>query len=190
MYKMMLFLHILGAMFMFAAVGLTLAGMFGMLFAKENKFIQIWSSFTVKADEFLPFSVILVILPGLYLVITAWGWKISWLNVSLIALGIMTILGPLINLPRFKSIQKTVNEESENLPSPTLLKKIRNRTLWNSVSVMTMELLGLIYLMTVKPSIFASLFTLALGIVLGLIFSAICLNLAAKKEAATKKTEA
>ncbi|MDI7744147.1 hypothetical protein QMK38_19230 [Lysinibacillus fusiformis] len=40
---------------MFAAVGITLAGMIGMLFAKETNTLRIWAKVTVKMDEFLPF---------------------------------------------------------------------------------------------------------------------------------------
>jgi hypothetical protein len=189
MYKSFLFLHILGVMVMFAAVGITLTGMIGMVFAKETKILKVWSKVTVKMDEFLPFSVILILAPGLYLVISSWGWKVPWVNISLAALILMSLAGPIINLRRFKEILVTVNAETGDIPSAKLVEKVRDRVLWNTVSIMTMEVLGIIYLMTVKPGILGSLVTLVIGILLGLIISNIFLSKASKTEFSIEKSK-
>ncbi|MEO4054893.1 DUF2269 family protein [Solibacillus sp. CAU 1738] len=181
MYQLILFLHILGVLFMFAAVGATLIGMFGMLHSKDNKTLKIWASLTVKMDEFLPFSVILILLPGLYLVFSTWGWNIAWVNVSLVALILMSLAGPIINLRRFKGILKAVIDESGETPSTHLLAKVRDQVLWNSISIMTMEVLGIIYLMTIKPPLIESLVTMVVCFVLGIIFSKIALSIGSEK---------
>lgn len=173
---MMLFLHILGVLFMFAAVGVTLTGMFGMLHSKDNKTLKIWAALSVKMDEFIPFSVILILLPGLYLVFSTWGWDIAWVNISLGALLLMSLAGPIINLRRFKSILLTVNAESGETPSPNLLSKVRDQFLWNSISIMTMEVLGIIYLMTIKPPLIESLITIVICFVLGIVCSKLVLR--------------
>ncbi len=188
MYNVILFLHILGVMLMFAAVGITLAGMIGMIFSKETNTLKIWSKVAVKMDEFLPFSVILILVPGVYLVISSWGWQVAWVNISLAALILMSLAGPIINLRRFKDILLTVNAESGAIPSAKLVEKVRDRVLWNSVSIMTMEVLGIIYLMTVKPGILGSLITLVIGAILGLIFSNIFLSKAFKIEFPMEKS--
>lgn len=186
MYGIILFLHILGVMIMFAAVGITLAGMIGMLFAKETNTLKIWAKVTVKMDEFLPFSVILILLPGLYLVITSWGWQVGWINISLVALVLMSLAGPIINLRRFKAILVTVNAETEETPSAMLVEKVRDRLLWNTVSIMVMEVLGIIYMMTVKPGILGSFISLVIGAIFGLIFASIFLSKATQKDLAIK----
>ena len=181
MYQMMLFLHILGVLFMFAAVAGTLIGMFGMLNSKDNKVLKIWANLSVKMDEFLPFSVTLILLPGLYLVFSTWGWNIAWVNVSIGALLLMTLAGPIINLRRFKRILETVNTETVEKPSSDLLAKVRDRVLWNSVSIMTMEVLGIIYLMTIKPSLIGSLVTIVICFVLGIVVSKTALHVGSEK---------
>lgn len=181
MYQTMLFLHILGVLFMFAAVGITITGMFGMLHSQDNKTLKIWASLSVKMDEFLPFSVILILLPSLYLVFSTWGWNIAWVNVSLGALILMSLAGPIINLRRFKGILQIVNAETSEIPSPNLLAKVRDQVLWNSISIMTMEVLGIIYLMTIKPPLIESIVTIIICFVLGILFSKIALHVGSGK---------
>lgn len=176
LYKIVLFLHIFGVVLMFAAVGITLSTMTAMLLSKETKTIRIWSSWAVKMDGLLPVSVVFVLVPGLYLVFTAWGWKFAWVNTSLILLLAMTFSGPIINLRRLKAILNLANTEKNASPSLELLRKVRDRFLWNSVSVMCMFLIGIIYLMTVKPGIVGSLVTLAITFILGLIVATILLG--------------
>lgn len=181
MYQLALFLHILGVLFMFAAVGAILISLFGMLSSKDNKTLKIWANLSVKMDEFIPFSVLLILLPGLYLVFSTWGWNIAWVNVSLGAFILMSFAGPIINLRRFKGILQTVNAESSENPSPHLLAKVRDQVLWNSISIMTMEVLGIIYLMTIKPFLIESLVTIGICFVLGIVFSKIALRIGIKK---------
>ena len=181
MYQIMLFLHILGVLFMFAAVGITLAGMAGMVSSKDNKSLAIWSRITTKADEFLPFSVILILLPALHLVFTTWGWKVAWVNVSLIALLFMTIAGPIINLKRFKAIKAAVEAETSDTPSNEVLSKVRDMILWRSVSIMSVEVLGIVYLMSVKPKLIESILVIVIAFVIGLILANFSLKKSLKK---------
>lgn len=176
LYKVVLFLHIFGVVLMFAAVGITLSTMTAMLLSKETKTIRIWSSWAVKMDGLLPVSVVFVLVPGLYLVFTAWGWKFAWVNTSLILLLAMTFAGPIINLRRLKAILNLANTEKNASPSLELLRKVRDRFLWNSVSVMCMFLVGIIYLMTVKPGMAGSFITLAITFILGIIIATILLG--------------
>jgi hypothetical protein len=186
LYKIVLFLHIFGVVLMFAAVGITLSTMAAMLVSKETKTIRIWSSWAVKMDGILPLSVVFVLLPGLYLVFTAWGWKFAWVNTSLILLLAMTFAGPIINLRRLKAILHLANTETNSSPSSELLGKVRDRTLWNSVSVMCMFLVGIIYLMTVKPGMSGSFLTLVITFILGLIMAKSLLGLADRSKEVNK----
>ena len=57
LYSIMLFLHIIGTVIMFIAVGLTITG---MLYSKKTETLRVWASLAVKADGLLPFSVIII----------------------------------------------------------------------------------------------------------------------------------
>lgn len=175
-YNIILFLHILGTVIMFVAIGLTLTSMLAMLHATKMEPLRVWSSLAVKIDGLLPFSVILVLVPGLYLVYDVWGWGNSWVNISLGTLVIITLMGPIINLRRLKDILATVNNSTVSLPTTQLLDKVQDRVLWNSVCVMTMLILAILFLMTVKLELIGCLVTIFISVLMGLILATVLLK--------------
>ena len=187
LYSIVLFLHIIGAVVMFVAVGITLLAMISMLNSKTTDTLRNWAALAVKLDGLLPFSVILILVPGLYLVFTRWGWGNPWIELSLALLIVMTFMGPIINLRRLKAILNAANAEESALPSAVLLKKVRDRVLWNSVLIMTMLALAIVFLMTVKLSITGSLVAIVAAVVLGLMAASILLNRTSTKASISNK---
>ena len=184
-YNIVLFIHILGAVIMFVAVGFTLLAMISMLYSTKTEGLRNWAALAVKLDGLLPFSVILILVPGLYLVFTSWGWGNSWVDISLALLLIMTFMGPIINLRRLKSILNGAIDETELIPSAGLLEKVRDRILWNSVLIMTMLTISILFLMTVKLTMSGSIFTIVVAIILGLLAANILISRATKTFSST-----
>ncbi|WP_409300743.1 hypothetical protein [Peribacillus sp. SCS-155] len=176
LYNVMLFFHILGTAVMFIAVGITLTGMIAMLHARNTETLRNWAQVAVKMDGLLPFSVILILLPGLYLAISSWGWGAAWVNISLAVLIAMTIAGPIINLRRLKAILEAANNEKSSTPSTYVLEKVRDTVLWKSVVIMTLLAVALLFLMTMKLDYIGSLVTLAIGVITGIFAANILLK--------------
>ena len=189
LYNVILFIHVLGTVIMFAAVGITLSSMIAMLYSKKIEDLKIWSSLAVKTDELLPLSVILILLPGLYLVFSTWGWKEAWINCSLTTLIVLCFMGPFINLRRLKRILSAVNAVIEDIPSLEVLKIVRDRVLWNSISIMTMLAIAILFLMTVKPTLWGSLTVIVIAIPAGFITAHILLKGNASPLSSTDETK-
>ena len=136
----------------------------------------------MKLDGLLPFSVILILVPGLYLVFSSWGWGNPWVDLSLTLLIVMTFMGPFINLRRLKAILNAAIAEENAAPSAGLLEKVQDRVLWNSVLIMTMLTLAIVFLMTVKLAWIGSVITIAVAIVLGCILANIMIGRASSIE--------
>ncbi|WP_163527352.1 hypothetical protein [Halobacillus ihumii] len=188
LYNVVLFLHILGVVIMFMAVGVTLSAMIAMLHSKTVETLRSWSKVAVKVDGLLPLSVILILLPGVYLVFSRWGWRMAWVNVSLVTLIVMTFMGPAINLRRLKEILNTAMDTTDSVPTVELLEKVRDRILWNSISIMTMLAIAILFLMTVKLGMIGSLITIGAAISLGPIIAKAVLNGAAESISDSSKS--
>lgn len=182
LYSIVLFLHIIGAILMFIALGTTLAAMISMIHAKRVETMQAWASLAVKMDSAMPFCIILIIMPGLYLVVTTWGWGQAWANFSLVLLLGMTVMGVTVNVRKLRGILNTANVEAvgAGVPSENLMNEAKDRTLWNSISVMVMLSVGIVFLMTVKAGVAGSIATIAVSVMAGFIVSAFLLGRAAK----------
>ena len=166
-YNVVLFLHIVGAVIIFMALAILALSMVSMLHSKDTENIKRWSGIAVKVDGLFPVSSVLIFVPGLYLTISAWGWGTAWINVSLVTLLGASYLGPVINLRRLKGILAAAEAETEAVPSSSLLNKVRDRVLWNSVFVMAMLAVGILFLMVVKLALPGSLITMALSVAAG-----------------------
>ena len=153
-----------------------------MLNSKTTDTLRIWAALAVKLDGLLPFSVILILVPGLYLVFSSWGWGNPWIDLSLTLLIVMTFMGPIINLHRLKAILNAAIAEENAAPSAGLLEKVQDRVLWNSVLIMTMLTLAIVFLMTVKLAWVGSILTIAVAIVLGFILANILIGRALSTE--------
>ncbi|MGI2328978.1 DUF2269 family protein [Planococcus sp. YIM B11945] len=171
LYNVVLFLHILGAVTMFMAMAILTVAMLSMLQAKETIAIRQWSSLAVKTDALFPLSTLIILLPGLYLVFAAWGWGTAWINVSLAVLLVLSFLGPVINLRRLKGILEAAEFETETVPSAELMRKVRDRGLWTSVSTMAMLVVGILFLMAVKLPLIGSLVTMVIAAAAGIMLS-------------------
>ena len=167
LYNVVLFLHILGAVIMFMAIAVLALSMLSMVQSKDTENIRRWSGLAVKTDALFPMSTLLILLPALYLVFSAWGWGTAWINVSLAALLGASFLGPVINLRRLKGILAAAEAETDVIPSAVLMNKVRDRVLWNSVFVMAMLAVGILFLMAVKLTLVGSLITMALAVAVG-----------------------
>ncbi|GKW47345.1 DUF2269 family protein [Planococcus sp. NCCP-2050] len=176
LYNIVLFLHIAGAVIMFMAIAILALSMLSMLQSKDTENVKRWSGLAVKTDVLFPMSTLLIIVPALYLVFSTWGWGTAWINVSLAALLGASFLGPVINLRRLKGILAAAEAETDMVPSISLMNKIRDRVLWNSVSIMAMLAVGILFLMAVKLALFGSLITMVLAVAIGFGLAQFVLN--------------
>lgn len=175
LYNVVLFLHILGAVIMFMAIAILATAMLSMLNAKETEKIRLWSNLAVKTDALFPLSTLVILAPAIYLVFSVWGWGTAWINVSLAALLANSFLGPIINLRRLKRILALAESETGVAPSFELAGKVRDRILWNSVSVMSISIVGILFLMAVKLPLLGSLITIIAAVAAGVILANVLL---------------
>lgn len=121
----------------------------------------------------MPAITVLVLVPAIYMVFASWGWTTAWVNTALIALVLASPLGPIINTRHLETLAN-VSEEAPSGPlPPTLLKQREDRVLWASCCTFAGILIGIVFLMTVKPSLVGSLATIVAALALGLITSVI-----------------
>jgi len=151
LYPFALFLHIVAVLGLFIATGIEWTTLFGVRSAKNVAQVRQFMNVNTAFELVFPVAALLILVAGLYMTFTVWGWSQAWINVSLLALISMGILGPTINARRMKAIHISA-ELTPDGPVPASLKKqINNRVLWTTVQAMSFADLGIIYLMTIKP---------------------------------------
>jgi hypothetical protein len=119
MYQIALFIHILGVLCLMGGHILIHASMEVMRRARQVERVRDWIAIAAGLDTFMPFFTLAVLVPGIYMAWTAWGWATPWIDVSLALFFVMMILGPVLLGRRFVALNKLVKAAPpETIPAP------------------------------------------------------------------------
>jgi hypothetical protein len=152
-------LHIGGALAMFAALGVDLAGVAALGRARRADHVRLaLEGYRVNA-VLGPLSLLLLLVPGMYMATTAWGGQ-PWLRVSLGALIVIAVLGATVTRRRLGAIAAALRDGEERL-STDAEQLLRDPILRTSFVVRVLLSVGIVVLMSTKPQLEVSLFVLA-----------------------------
>jgi hypothetical protein len=146
LYSIALFLHVVGALLLF--VTLTVEGV---------ALRQVRRAATAEAAEGAA-AVLGVLIPGLYMTATSWGW-VAWIVVALASWLAVAVLGA-VNGIRIGALAR----------AQALLTGIRNPMFLISWTTRVGIVLGVVFLMTVKPGTAGAVVAIVVAAAAGLAF--------------------
>jgi hypothetical protein len=165
-YAIALFLHIVGALGFFAALGLEWVSLLHLRRATTTEEVRQWRRISNGSAQFGMPSMVLLLLSGVYMMVTVWG-AVAWIIVSLGAIALMAIPGVAISGRKITAIGQVVDIEHGPV-SPALQQRMHDPLLWLAIQTRLALALGIVFLMTVKPALYGSLLTIGLATLLGI----------------------
>jgi len=162
-----LFLHIVGALGFFMALGLEQASLIYLRRATLVEQARDWLDVFSSLRRLGPISLVVILLSGFYLMAASLGWT-AWIIVALVAMVLIAAIGGAVAGPRMGAMEKMVAKES-GMVSSALQQQLRNPLFSISMQVRSAIALGIVFLMTAKPDLAGSLITLGIAIVIGLV---------------------
>jgi hypothetical protein len=171
-YQTALFLHILGALGFFIALGVFYAAVLGVRRAQTAGSIKLWTGAAAGVSRILfPISFLVIVIAGIYMVVTAWGEKAPWAGVALLAFILLGIAATFIQGRRMSALGQSAARESENAPvTSALWTQAHDPVTWVSSNASAAFAIGIVYLMTLKPDALGSVIALLIALVVGLVF--------------------
>jgi len=183
-YTIALFAHIVGVLGLFIALGIEGLALARMRRARSVAQVREWADATHAVGALHPVATLLILGPGLYMLLSVWGWATAWIDISLALTLTLSVLGPAVNARRFKAIRAAAATAPEGMPPTALTQLIHDQVLGVSFPAMAGVAVGIVYLMTVKPGPVGSLAAVAVAVALGA-FSSLPAHGAALAPAAT-----
>ena len=141
LYSIALFLHIVGALLLF--VLLTVEGFSLRLGRSAASFNQVAG----------PISALLILIPGVYMVALAWGWR-GWIEVGITGWVVIAVLGALTGVMLLRG-------------------RLSLRAAAVSWAVRVGMAVGIVFVMTVKPDLLPAAGAVLVGAVVGLAANAV-----------------
>lgn len=165
-YSIIVFLHVVAALALFAAIGLEWTGLLNLRRATSLAQAREWSK-PLKSVGSIGFPAMLTLLiTGIYMTTTRWGEQ-SWIVMSMGVWLIIVLLGGGVTGRRTGRIARELATETGGI-SPALAALLGDPVLVFSLYMRTALALGIVFLMTTKPTSVIAAVAVGLAAAIGL----------------------
>lgn len=162
-----LFLHIVGALGFFVALGLEWTGLREIGSAILPEQVRAWMGIIKNTTKLGMLSMLMLLVTGLYMVLTDVGWT-PWILVVLGAIVLAMAFSLVLTRPRMAAIGLALAKE--RAPASQGFHNLANHPgLWISIQTRAAIALGIVYLKIAQPDLGGSLLVIGVAIVLGVI---------------------
>jgi len=170
LYHNVLFVHIVSALALFLGYGLEWTVSALLRHSSTTDQARAWLRVYRVSPILTGAALVVLILSGGWLAALTGGMYHAWLIVSVAGIVVALLIGFALILPRVQAIRGALPEGSLPL-TPEALLQLQSGVLPTLIRVRVLLAVGIVYLMTTKPPLGASLIVLAVAMVLGVIFS-------------------
>ncbi len=166
-YSIALFLHIVGAVGFFVALGLEWTGLWQIRSATTPQQVGGWMRILKSVRKFGFVSMLTTVMTGIYLMATVWSGE-PWIIVTVGSLVLVIALAQVVTAPRMMAIGRALATEKVPL-SQTFYSLANHPLLWISIQTRVAIALGIVFIKIAQPDWGGSLITIGVAIVLGIV---------------------
>jgi hypothetical protein len=173
LYNIALFVHVSGAIGYFFAAGIRVMGLAALRRVERVEQARPLVALDAWVGPLFGVSLLLVLVAGLYMAATSWGFKTGWIDVALTSLFLMLLGGGALIGPRQFAISRQTQAAPDGPIPPALAQRIHDPVLRIAVRALPVLLLGIVFLMTNKPPLAGAVVTMVVALALGVAWGAI-----------------
>jgi hypothetical protein len=162
-----LFLHIVGALGFFLALGLEWTGLWQIRSAMTLEQVRVWMGIFRSVRKVGFISMMTIVITGIYMIVTYWGGQ-PWIIVMVGSLVLVILLAQVLTAPRMAAIGQALVTEKRPL-SQNFHNLANQPVLWISIQTRVAIALGIVFLKISKSDLGEALLTIAVAIVLGFV---------------------
>ncbi len=165
-FSIVLFLHIVGALGVFVALGLEWTGLRQIQSAISSDQVRGWMGILKSLRKFGLASMLATVISGLYMIVAHVGAK-PWIIVTIGALVLIIAIAQVLTAPRMAAVGRALAAGKGTL-SETFHSLANHPLLQVSIQTRAAIALGIVFLKVARPDLAGSLATVAAAILLGI----------------------
>ena len=165
LYSVLVFLHIVGALGIFAGITLEQAGLANLRRASTNAQVRQWLPLLRMLRRVEGPAGLVILATGFYFVATRWGHQ-AWIGLALLGMVVMAVLGAAFTGRRVSAIAKVLPIADGPIPA-ALRQRLHDPLLRTSASLRAALGLGIVFNMSVKPAPVGALTAMGVALALG-----------------------
>jgi hypothetical protein len=170
-YALALFVHVIGSGGMFTGFGAWFLGLMALRRAERVEQVRTITTLLAVAHSVGAGSVALVIIPGLYMALTQWSLQTSWIAVSIVGVLLAAPIGSTLVERRVKALAAVARETPDGALPSELAARVHDPALGTAMHTAALLVVGIVFLMTVKPPLLTSIITIVSAVALALLSS-------------------
>ncbi len=168
-YTLLLFAHVCGAIGIFAGLGTWLFGMAAWWRAERIEQVRLVAELMIRCGYVVVGSVVLIAAAGLAMAVRVWGLETGWIRVASVSFLLLGLIGAFVIDPRVKRIARLAKAVPPGPLTAEAGARTRDPLIAMGLLTMVAGLFGIVFLMTNKPSLDASVTVMAVAVAIGLV---------------------
>jgi hypothetical protein len=165
-YSISLFLHVVGALGLFAVLALEWAGLLQLRRATRTAQAREWVRLLAAPRVLGGPAALLILVTGVHMSATRWGPQ-GWIVAGLAGMVVIAVLGAAVGGRRVAAIARALPADDGAIP-PALDWQLRDPALALSLRFRTALFLGVVFLMSTHPGVGGALAAMGLAAVAGM----------------------
>ena len=167
-YDVAVFLHLLSLFGLVVAITAVVLCNFRLRAAGSFREAAQWARLIDQASWAFPVALLGLVVTGVYLTAERWTWSTSWILVSIAALIVDTVQGPLIAGPRARALRDALAVDAATGVLDVHVRELaHDPVLWVILFANPGIVLAITWNMTVKPSTPGAVAAILVGYALG-----------------------
>jgi hypothetical protein len=171
LYRIALFVHVVGALLLFATLTVEGIGLRSLRRATTIDQARDGSSVARLTRVVGPSSALAILVPGLYMTASTWGW-VAWIVMGLAGWLLIAVLGAVSGI-RLTAVARAATEQGLAARERDARPQLRDPLFVASWLTRVALALGIVFLMTYKPNLEGALLALAAAAATGVGASAL-----------------
>ena len=166
-YRTVLYLHFISLLIGFGAAAIIGVCLFHLRAAATLADAAPWGMLAGKTERVFPVAIIGLFATGAYLTSDLWTWDTRWIDVSIAALVVIAVQGPVVAGRRAKALEHALKENGPGPLGDAARRMTRDPLLWTITFANPGIVLGIMWNMTQKPGIGEAIAAVVIGYAVG-----------------------
>jgi hypothetical protein len=166
-YRTVLYLHVLSLLLGIGAATVVGVCLFRLRSAQTLADALPWGMLAGKTERVFPVAILGLFSTGAYMTSDVWTWSTQWIVVSIVALALVALQGPLVAGLRAKALERALGENGPGPLGDSVRRLARDPVLWVVTFANPGIVIGILWNMINKPSIAEAIAAVVVGYAVG-----------------------
>jgi uncharacterized membrane protein len=167
-YTLALFAHIIGAIGTFIGVSVWLFAAEALQRTQRVEQVRILTRLIQPSGVLAIVSILILGIAGFYMALTAWGEQATWIIVATISFVLLAPFGAFVIDPRLRALARAAAAAPDGPLPAAVAARTHDPLVRIGLFLYVGVLVGIVFLMTTKPSLATSILAMVVAATLGL----------------------